>query len=76
MADNIQTDMSRFLALYKSFGITLNPIKNEEGSGEENPGGYTIILDVTVHEKFTGVSYTTSEVYFSKSEKFIRQSFS
>lgn len=65
-----ETDMQNFINLYKSFGIKLNnPILNEVD------GLFVIELDVTVDEKFSGVSYTKSEVYFSKSERFVSQAF-
>jgi hypothetical protein len=69
------TDLDKFVALYKSFGIELTVEPDGDGY-KNNPGGRVVRLHEAVDKRLAiGDDGIVSVVYFDKDGKFIEQGF-
>ena len=69
-----ETDLQRFLGLYKSFGIELK-VEKCEPSNPEVEEGFLVELKQGSHPKLKGYTWFFSTILFDKSGKFIEQGF-
>lgn len=68
------SDLERFLELYKSFGIELNP-EVEDSEHSNGSDTVTLILEVRKNPKFTGYEGFYSDITFNADGKFLEQGF-
>ena len=61
-----KTDLQRFIALYKSVGIELEPEDFKDGSS-------SLVLEAGAHEKIDGYICFFTSIDFDKDGKFIEQ---
>jgi hypothetical protein len=64
-----QTDLQRFIALYKSIGIELEPVADHD----DRFGKFSLVLEVRKHPKIGGYGGFSTDINFDADGKFVIQ---